>query len=103
MPGRAPVGVPITTLRLKPVDDEGRRKYALEQERRVQRNRNVIKNENDPRNTGGTGGTSRGSSARVEGIQEINRIRSRQSRESIENNSRAVSYTHLTLPTKRIV
>jgi hypothetical protein len=91
MPGRAPAGVPITTLRLKPVDDEGRRQYELELLRRERRNANIIKNENDPRNIGGTGGRSRGPSARVEGLQEVSRMRERQTRERRDENIRVNS------------
>lgn len=86
MPGRAPIGVPITTLRLRPVSEEGRRKYYRDLETRELRNRNIIKNENDPRNIGGTGGRSTRVSVSAQDAAETQRLRARQNREQQDAN-----------------
>jgi hypothetical protein len=86
MPGRAPYGVPITTLRLKPVDEEGSRQYYRNLEARERRNANIIKNENDPRNIGGTGGRSSRISSSAQDSAETQRLRARQDREKLDAN-----------------
>jgi len=86
MPGRAPIGVPITTLRLRPVSEEGSRQYYRNLEAREVRNRNIIKNENDPRNIGGTGGRSTRVSASAQDDAETQRLRARQNREAQDAN-----------------
>lgn len=86
MPGRAPIGVPITTLRLRPVSEEGSRQYYRNLEAREVRNRNIIKNENDPRNIGGTGGRSTRVSASAQDDAETQRLRARQNREKQDAN-----------------
>lgn len=86
MPGRAPIGVPITTLRLRPVSEEGSRQYYRNLEAREVRNRNIIKNENDPRNIGGTGGRSKRVSASAQDAAETQRLRARQNREQQDAN-----------------
>jgi hypothetical protein len=86
MPGRAPIGVPITTLRLRPVSEEGSRQYYRNLEAREVRNRNIIKNENDPRNIGGTGGRSTRVSSSAQDSAETQRLRARQNREKQDAN-----------------
>lgn len=86
MPGRAPIGVPITTLRLRPVSEEGSRQYYRNLEAREARNRNIIKNENDPRNIGGTGGRSTRVSSSAQDAAETQRLRARQNREQQDAN-----------------
>lgn len=86
MPGRAPVGVPMTTLRLRPVSEEGSRQYYRNLEAREVRNRNIIKNENDPRNIGGTGGRSSRVSSSAQDSAETQRLRARQNREKQDAN-----------------
>lgn len=86
MPGRAPIGVPITTLRLRPVSEEGRRKYYRDLEAKELWNRNIIKNENDPRNIGGTGGRSTRVSSSAQDAAETQRLRARQNREQQDAN-----------------
>ena len=78
MPGRAPLGVPITQLRIRQVDQEAARRF---EQTRLTRNRNIIKNENDPRNIGGTGGRSLRVSTSAQDASEIQRIKARQDRE----------------------
>lgn len=86
MPGRAPVGVPMTTLRLRPVSEEGSRQYYRNLEARELRNRNIVKNENDPRNIGGTGGRSSRVSSSAQDSAETQRLRARQNREKQDDN-----------------
>jgi len=103
MPGRAPAGVPITTLFLRPVDTAGRNQYALdmlarkyrkakrgdaEEISRLQSRQNREKqdaNRNDPRNIG-TGGRRSSGSVTTNTDSEVQRFQSRQNREKQESN-----------------